>query len=159
MLLFFILFFSNVLLFPFNHQRYILKEKEKEQEPMLATRDAPRPPSPPRYQDRWYFLSVCYVESGKGKREARETSKGSFPLLPSFLKLILYRDKQHVRLPCSPKNVQPMPQLTGTNRLMSRWELMQTVLRTPILDSYALEEAILSYNPSHKVSSSLLSSI
>jgi hypothetical protein len=36
-------------------------------------------------------------------------------------------------------------------QLKSKWELIQNVLQQPIVDSYAIEEAILSYNQSYKV--------
>lgn len=55
-------------------------------------------------------------------------------------------------MPCSPKNVYaPTTNWGGGHQVLeSKWELIQTVLQQSIVDSYAIEEAILTFNQSYK---------
>ena len=55
-------------------------------------------------------------------------------------------DAHHVRMPCSSQSLYPMTLKDGEKKLLSRWDLIKDALRRPILNSYDLEAAILSYN-------------
>eukprot|EP00117_Sycon_ciliatum_P026157 scpid34572/ scgid21537/ Poly(ADP-ribose) glycohydrolase len=56
-----------------------------------------------------------------------------------------YWDNNHVRLPCSPKNMMLVGK--GDNRSeTSRWKVIEDALSRPLQNSWDIEEAILSYN-------------
>ena len=55
-------------------------------------------------------------------------------------------DAHHVRMPCSSQSLYPVTLKDGKKKLLSRWDLIKDALRRPILNSYDLEAAILSYN-------------
>ncbi|CAL4065748.1 unnamed protein product, partial [Meganyctiphanes norvegica] len=52
----------------------------------------------------------------------------------------------HVRLPCSPQNVYPVPQGDGTNKIVKRWSVVCSALQDEIKDVKHLQSAILKYN-------------
>lgn len=55
-------------------------------------------------------------------------------------------DAHHVRMPCSSQSLYPVTLKGGEKKLLSRWDLIKNALRKPIMNSYDLEAAILSYN-------------
>lgn len=55
-------------------------------------------------------------------------------------------DTHHVRLPCSPQNVYPVPQGDGSSRIVKRWSMVSNALQEEISDVKQLQSAILKYN-------------
>lgn len=55
-------------------------------------------------------------------------------------------DTHHVRLPCSPQNVYPVPQGDGSSRIVKRWSMVSSALQDEISDVKQLQSAILKYN-------------
>lgn len=57
-------------------------------------------------------------------------------------------DSNHVKMPCSDKNVYPVS--SGSGRILSsRWSLICQSLKSPICNSHELENAIMRYNSSY----------
>lgn len=55
-------------------------------------------------------------------------------------------DTHHVRLPCSPQNVYPVPQGDGSSKIVKRWSMVSNALQDEISDVKQLQSAILKYN-------------
>ena len=89
------------------------------------------------------------------------------PLTPSVLHAVLFQpplrngdilvpfpaqfrdvwDSRHVRMPCSKQSVYPVGKAAGSEKILCpRWDLMRQSLEKPILNTFDLEEAILTYN-------------
>lgn len=59
-------------------------------------------------------------------------------------------DGNHVRLPCANENTYREVDEDGNNQTRPRWGLIEQSLLTTIKNSYALENAIKSYNTKYK---------
>ena len=83
---------------------------------------------------RTHTLLIRYREAGKAP-------------LPSPLEFQESWDGQHVRMPCSAKNLHPLPVPGSRRRMVSKWSIIESALQSKISNSQQLEEAILRYNP------------
>ena len=54
-------------------------------------------------------------------------------------------DSSHVKMPCSSNCLYPVQQASNQS-LLPRWDLIRQSLEKPIVDSYQLEKAIMTYN-------------
>ncbi|XP_076830512.1 poly(ADP-ribose) glycohydrolase isoform X2 [Brachyhypopomus gauderio] len=58
-------------------------------------------------------------------------------------------DDMSVKMPCSEKNLFPVENEEGGSRVKSRWELIQSALKSGCKSSLDIRDAILSYNTAH----------
>ncbi|KJE92319.1 poly(ADP-ribose) glycohydrolase, variant 1 [Capsaspora owczarzaki ATCC 30864] len=82
---------------------------------------------------------------------AARSTRGARPVPSKNKAYVDAWDADHVRLPCSPENLYPLPRAAGEStsaprRVGSRWDMIVDALKQPLGSTYDLEEAILTYN-------------
>ncbi len=55
-------------------------------------------------------------------------------------------DGNHVRMPCSSHSLFPVALSSGEKKLLPRWDIILEALHRPLMNSFDLQEAILTYN-------------
>ena len=73
---------------------------------------------------------------------AKKPSSLPIPVPPTFKDVW---DSNHVRMPCSSQCLYPVGS-HGSSKLEKKWHLITQALKKPMVSSFDLEEAILSYN-------------